>query len=391
MNNTNSLLRFTLCLCIMLFASICFSQEEYEYVNTSSWRWSYNQELSFNNNTADKLLVANNHAESSENQKNNIWSWQTTWLEIPVLKGSSYTITFSIKNEHNPKLYKYKVMGVDKKGKPKEMWHDTDIYWGLTFQCNDNYGKKQEFDQNYCNRRKMNNSYTYTTSNNSDSKTWRANEDIDTRTFKVEYDGISTLRIYGGYGSTLVKTFYNTDGLRWIGVRCGCAAQILMTNLKMYRQTAFGTALPTIIEASELIDKKEYSKAISKLTQVLNSYKGSLPYYYRARAYIGQEYYKSAIEDCNSALQYKCETELMNNIYFLRGFSKLLLNDDSGVTDMRQAGTLGMTFLRENDLLNYEPGKSNKASSSKNNTSKRSKSGTINRSSNHVPTLKKTK
>ena len=391
MNIINSLLRSTLCIILFLIAYVCYSQEEYEYVNVSSWKWSDESNLVFYSNTINKLQVYNNNAQTEENIKNKTWSSQTTWLQIPTIKGRSYTISFKVKNEHNPHEYKYKVWGKDKKGNLKEMWHEDDIYWGLIFQCNDRYGNPQEFDQYYNNKRKYNSSYTLTSSYNSDTETWSANQDINIRTIKIEYDGDSKVMIYGGYGSTLLKTFYGTDGLTWIGVKCGNAAQILLTDFKFYRQTAFGTALPTIIEASELIDKKDYSKAISKLTQVLNSYKGSLPYYYRARAYIGQEYYKSAIEDCNSALQYKCETELMNNIYFLRGFSKLLLNDDSGVTDMRQAGTLGMTFLRENDLLNYEPGKSNKASSSKNNTSKRSKSGTINRSSNRVPTLKKTK
>lgn len=392
--NNYRFLRSFLCVSMILIASICYPQEEYEYVNTSSWRWSNNDELSFYNNSTNKLLVANNHAESSENKKNNKWASKMTWLEIPVANGRSYTITFKIKNEHNPRYYKYKVMGVDRKGTPKEEWHDTDIYWGLLFQCKDKYGKVEEFEQDYVNKRNMNPYHTYTSWYNSVYGEWRPSGDIEDRTIKIEYDGISTVNIYLEYGSTLMKTFYNTCGLTWIGVKCGCAAQILVTDFKMYRQTVFGAALPEILNASELIDNKNYSSAISKLTNVLNTYKGALPYYYRARAYIGQDYYKSAIEDCNSALQYQCETELRNNIYFLRGLSKIMLKDDTGVTDMRQAGTLGMTFLRENDLLDYVPGQTNKPSSSSSistNSNPKTKNKTINRSANHVPTLKKTK
>ena len=158
----------------------------------------------------------------------------------------------------------------------------------------------------------------------------------------------------------------------------------------MKRQTDFGAALPEILNAAELIENKNYSTAISKLNHVLSSYRGAIPYYYRARAYVGQEYYKSAIEDCNSALQYQCEIEQRNNIYFLRGFSKLLLNDDTGVTDMRQAGNLGMTFLRENDLLDYVPGQSKKPVS-RDSKNSNPKSSIINSSTNRVPTLRKTK
>lgn len=390
MNKYNCYLRSTICIYLLLIAYVCYSQEEFEYVNTSSWKWSDNSELIFYNNSTSKLLVANNKARSEEDKKSRTVSYKQTWLQIPVVKGKSYTLSFNIKNEHNPRYYKYKVVGVDKKGRPKEMWHETDIYWGLTFQCKDKYGNEKEFKQSYCNDRKMNYGYTYSSSKSSDSQTWTANADIDMRTIKVEYDGSSTVKIYGGYGSTLLKTFDNTDGLTWIAVRCGTAAQILVTNFEMKRQTDFGAALPEILNAAELIENRNYSTAISKLNHVLSSYKGAIPYYYRARAYVGQEYYKSAIEDCNSALQYQCEIEQRNNIYFLRGFSKLLLNDDTGVTDMRQAGNLGMTFLRENDLLDYVPGQSKKLVS-RDSKNSNPKSSIINSSTNRVPTLRKTK
>jgi hypothetical protein len=79
--------------------------------------------------------------------------------------------------------------------------------------------------------------------------------------------------------------------------------------------------------------------------------------------------------------------ELKENLHFIRGFSKLSLKDDTGVDDMRNAGEIGMRFLRENGLSDYVPGQSNKTPTTKN---KSSNSGTVNRSTNRIPTLKKT-
>lgn len=395
MNEFNSFTRTLLCFAFLLNATISYSQEEYEYVNISSWKWSSESNLVFYSNTMNKLQVFNNNAKTEENKKNNTWGSYTTWLQIPTIKGRSYTISFYVKNEHNPHKYKYKVWGKDKNGNTKEMWHEDDIYWGLIFQCNDRYGNRQEFDQYYDNESKYNSNYTLTSSYNSDTKRWSANQDIDIRTIKIEYDGDSNVMIYGGFGSTLLKTFYGTDGITWIGVKCGNAAQILLTDFKFYRKTEFGAALPEITRAAEQIDKQNYSSAISILTRVLNTYKGAMPYYYRARAYIGGEYYKSAIEDCDKGLSYPCQQEQRENLYFLRGFSKLLSNDDTGISDMRLAGEIGMRFLRENNLLDYKVGQNKQSTSSALNgsrTNKRSRSGSKSSTSvNRAPQLRKTK
>lgn len=395
MNNLNFLIKILLGIFFLQSATICYSQEEYEYVNISSWKWSDESNLVFYSNTMNKLQVFNNNAKTEENKKNNTWGSYTTWLQIPTIKGRSYTISFYVKNEHNPHKYKYKVWGKDKNGNTKEMWHEDDIYWGLIFQCNDRYGNRQEFDQYYDNESKYNSNYTLTSSYNSDTKRWSANQDIDIRTIKIEYDGDSNVMIYGGFGSTLLKTFYGTDGITWIGVKCGNAAQILLTDFKFYRKTEFGAALPEITRAAEQIDKQNYSSAISILTRVLNTYKGAMPYYYRARAYIGGEYYKSAIEDCDKGLSYPCQQEQRENLYFLRGFSKLLSNDDTGISDMRLAGEIGMRFLRENNLLDYKVGQNKQSTSSALNgsrTNKRSRSGSKSSTSvNRAPQLRKTK
>ena len=169
---------------LLFFTTIGYSQEENEYVNISSWKWSDEKNLLFYSNTMNKLQVYNNNAQTEENRKNKTWGSHTTWLQIPTIKGRSYTISFKIKNEHNPHEYKFKVWGKDKKGNLKEMWHEDDIYWGLIFQCNDRSGNRQEFDQYYDNKRKYNSSYTLTSSYNSDTEMWSANQDINIRTIK---------------------------------------------------------------------------------------------------------------------------------------------------------------------------------------------------------------
>lgn len=120
MKNFIYLFRYMLCIGLLMKVSICYSQEEYEYVNTSSWKWSSNSELLFYYNSTEKLLVANNNALTEEEKKQHSFTMRITGMDIPVKKGNSYTISFNIKNEHNPRLYKYKVNGVDKKGDSKK-------------------------------------------------------------------------------------------------------------------------------------------------------------------------------------------------------------------------------------------------------------------------------
>lgn len=368
-----------------------YSQEEYEFVNTSSWRWSNNSDLQYYSNSTSLLHIYNNIAESIENKKNKTWSAEIAWLQIPIAVGKAYTITFRVKNESDPRHYKYKVWGVDKKGKPKEMWHESSIYWGLIFKCDLNIAGEQVFEINYSNSKKMNNSFTYTTVYDSDSKRWQASADIDTRTIKIDYDGNHTVKIYTGYGETLMKTIPNTKGLTWIGVKCGSAANIHISNFTFKRKTDFGVVLPSIVRATEDIENKNYSSAISLLTSVINTYyQGAIPYYYRARAYIGSEKYKSAIEDCDKGLLYSCDKELKEHLFFLRGFSKIMLNDDNGIPDMKQAGEIGLRFLQENNLLEYKI--DNKVTQNNHNESQiKRTSSKLSHSSNRIPVLKKTK
>ena len=380
------IIRFAICIGFLMNVSLAYSQDEYENVNTSSWKWTNNSELHYFSNTINKLHVFNKHAESKENLKKNIWSCKTTWLKIPNDKGKAYTIKFTARNENDPLNYKIQVLGKDKNGNSKEMWHNSDIYWGIDFQYDDNSQNSKDFEVFFCNKaKKIKGSYNHTTTRNTDQE-WRICSDIMYKTFRVEYDGFSKLEIFQNNSNYPVKTIYNCNGLNWIGISCGCAAQIIVDSFSFKRKTPLATAMPEISNASELIKSGNYSEVIKKMTKILESYKGPLPYYYRARAYLGQDYCRSAIDDCDSGLSYYCEKELRENLYFIRGFCKLSLKDDTGVDDMRNAGEIGMRFLRENGLSDYIPGQSNKTPTTKN---KSSNSGTIKHSTNRIPTLKK--
>ena len=233
----------------------------------------------------------------------------------------------------------------------------------------------------------MNNSHTYTSYHTTVNKEWRPCPDIDKRKIRIEFDGNETVYIYEGNGDNLVKIFEHTLGISTIEVKCGNAARVIVSNFQMKRQTDLAVAPKTLERAIDLIEKKNYKQAIITLTQLIRCIEHPVPYYYRAKAYAGDESYKSAIEDCNNALKFQCDYKLKADIHFVRGFCKIALNDDSGVNDMRMAGDRGMKFLRENGLLNYMPKQSKKATTTKN---KSSNSGTVNRSTNRIPTLKKT-
>lgn len=261
------------------------------------------------------------------------------------------------------------------------------IYWGLVFTSNKTYGGESEFEIDYCNRTKMNSNYTFTSYYTTQTGGWSPCSDVSPRKIKIEYDGSNKVNIYEENGDNLIRSIYSTNGISKIGVKCGNAARIVVSNFTFKRKTDFGAALPEMLRASEQIDNKNYSSAISILTIVLYKHKGAMPYYYRARAYIGSQNYKSAIDDCDKGLQYPCEREQRENLYFLRGFSKLMLKDDSGVSDMRQAGEIGMRFLRENDFLDYKTGQKKKQMSVSSSNSKTS----IKQSSGRIPALKKTK
>ena len=372
------IIRFAICIGFLMNVSLAYSQNDYDVVNIS-WKWTENDNLKFYSNYANLLDVFNQNAESEENIRNNTWGYETTWLDIPVVKGMAYIITFDVTNENDPRKQSINVIRHRNGGTYREI-HNKEIYWGLCFGARktiDN-GDDYIFEIDYNNRKNANNLNTYTSSYTTKTKQWISCTDIPKRTIKIEYDGNETVDIYAGSGNALMKTINNVIGIARIGVKCGNAARIVVSNFKMIRKYNSEALKLAFNGAVQMIDNNNYAAAFRALTSLLTVYEHPTILFFRARSVIGLGEYKYAIQDCDRALEYQCDKELKENLLFLRGYCKLSLNDQTGITDMKQAGEQGMNFLREKNLLNKhtQPAKSSSVNKQKNSP---------------IPQLKKTK
>ena len=333
------------------------AQAEWESVNTDSWSWGYNNELNIFSKTVSKLSIWNSDAETKEDKKNNKWSSKTITMQIPFTGARPYTISFQIYNKNNKPTYKYRVYEKKKNGDKKEAWHNNAIYWGYQINAKSVSGTTNSFTQYYCDRKNYNTAYTYTDAWSSDNRQWVSNADITTRTIKIEYDGKGTIKVFGGYGTTLVHTFYSSNVVSSITIHAGPAANVEVLNMSASQMSNYGLAKPEIELANKHLEQENYSLALSSLTKVITTYnyQDANIYCSRAYAYAMLDYKKSAIDDCTMALKYDSQNEWA---YRTRGILKLALEDDSGVEDLRKGGAEGIAFLKEHDLLDYRPGQS---------------------------------
>lgn len=391
---------------IALFCQITAKgeEQEWEYVNTSSWKWSSESHLKYYGNSTTKLSVLNDVAQTDEDFKNNKWQSWTTWMNCQSIGNRASTITFNAKQDRDPTTKKFKTYKPD----GTEVWYndnstkrgDQNLYWGITIQVDNLYGGTADYTINYCNKYYKSNSYPYshTSSYNTESQKWNDISDRDIRQFKIIYDGLSTVKFYANDGNELVKTFTNAKGIKWVGIKVGTASNIIVTDFKVLRQTDYGLAKPEIDRAIQEYNKENYSNTISIISRVLDNYKAAFPYYIRGRAYSSNKYNKAAVDDYTSALSYSCDAELRRNIYFNRGLCRLLLEDyDNGVSDMRNAGEEGKAFLKEYNLENYQPGQRKSAtggtrsnSSGGSSTPQLRKGNSSSNPNNSTPALRKT-
>lgn len=379
-------------------------EQEWEYMNTSSWKWSSESHLKYYGNSTTKLDVLNDIAQTDDDYKNNRWRSWTTWMNCQSIGNRASTITFNAKQERNPATHKFKTYKPD----GTEVWYNDqsskkggqNLYWGITIQVDNSYGGTTEYTIDYANDYYKSSlyPYSYTQSHNTDSQKWDNISDREIRQFKIVYDGISTVKFYANDGNELLKTFANAKGIKWIGIKVGTASNIIVTDFKVLRQTDYGLAKPEIDRAIQEYNKGNYSNTISIISRVLDKYKAAFPYYIRGRAYSSNKYNKAAIDDYTAALSYNCDAELRRNIYFNRGICKLLLDDyDNGVADMRNAGEEGKAFLKEYNLENYQPGQRKAASGASRSNSRGGstthqlrKGNSSSNSNNSIPVLRKT-
>lgn len=151
----------------------------------------------------------------------------------------------------------------------------------------------------------------------------------------------------------------------------GSAAYLRVTNFHIKRKTLYGIVKPKIQQANTALTNERYNDVVRILSEVIDShqYKSFDVYYMRAYAHAQQEHYQSAIKDCDCdfALSYKPNDE---NSYLIRGLCKLAISDESGISDLRQAGGSGMRVLEEYGLNDYNTSGQTPANTFQNNTVK---------------------
>lgn len=378
------LILFTLAIC--QFVSL-FSQEEWEDMNISSWRWSINEHLTCygDNNRPSKLDVINRVAETDEDIRNNRVSFYTAWMNCQSIGDRPCVITFSAKNDRSPLMAytTYKPNGTEVSHKRGE-----NLYWGVTIQASSQYGGTSEYTINYGNKYNTYYNSSSIISNNSDDGTWKEVRNRDVIEFTITYGG-NAINIYDD-GANLKKTLYNVNGISWIGINVGTASNIVVKDFHVLRQSDYGMAKDEIDKAIQAYNDHDYSGAISIVSRVLNYYKAALPYHLRGEAFHKKDLYKAAIDDYTSALSYPCNTELRNDIYIARGLARGAMNDiDNAVSDLRNAGEEGLALLKELGLDDYQPGQ--QRSSSGTPQLKKGGNSSSPSSSQRTPILQKTK
>lgn len=374
-----------LTLAICQFVSL-FSQEEWEDMDISSWRWSINENLTCygDNNRASRLEVINFVAETDKNKRDNRWSSYTAWMNCKSIGNRACEITFSAQNDRSPEMTHptYKPDGTMVTHNRGE-----DLYWGVTIQAPSQYGGTSEYTINYGNHYDTYYKSFSIISNNSDDETWKEIRNRDAIKFTIIYDGTS-INIYAD-GNKQKKTLYNVNGISRIGIKVGTASDIVVKDFHVLRQTDYGMAKDEINKAIQALNNHEYSDVISLTSRTLNNYKAALPYYLRGEAFRLKELYKAAIDDYTSALCYSCDTDLRHRIYLGRAIARAQTNDiDNTVSDLRNAGEEGRALLKEFGFEDYLSGQRKSSSG----TPKLRKDGnTSSGSSQRTPILQKTK
>ena len=290
----------------------------------------------------------NSIAQTKEDERNNRWNSWTTWMSIPYDGSRPYTITFRIKNTNNRHDYSYRVYE-----NGNAVWHKGDIYWGFYLNVRNRNGATDEFGKYYSNKKRQNIYNGYTSEYDTDNKYWYKlypSEEREEREVKIVVTN-TEVNVYVSGKSAPIKTFKNANGVSYIGAVVGTAANVVVTDFKILRQTNYAAAKPKIAEAAQALVNQNYSAAASIATNIIdNLHKSAEVYMLRAGAYVGMGYFKTAIEDYTRAINFS-SNDNDEEAYYMRGLCKFHLEDRSCVDDFRRGGQQGRVFLNEHDWL----------------------------------------
>ena len=332
------------------------AQQEWESVNRSFGAWQLEQGLTATSNTMTNLVVRNTSGEPFANAQNDM-NGRSAYLNLNWIENSPFEISFTVSN---PK---------------SDPWQyaSEQVYWAIFVSLYKTDGSVianqlgligNKYDQ-FVNGKVASRYYYY--DSGTGWKHWMfSGRDIKDMQIKIVCNSTilsAYFEYYDGY-HTLNQVFANESNIAgvhsiWIGV--GSGAEVSVTNFSVRKKSLQGTVKPNIEKGDAYWDKKMWSDAIREYTNAISQgYQNVDIFLRRAYAYMMMNYNNNAIEDANRVLSYESNNE---NAYFVRGVSKLQINDDSGVADLRKAGEAGIAFLREFGLLDYYPDQNNSSNS----------------------------
>lgn len=345
MNKNTRLLALSVFL-ISIF-NIALSQNIWESFGTSSSPWIISSKLTTYSNTSNRVDVKNMNFESADNKKNGNWTAENIWINTSNYNESPLDIAFSIKS-----LIPSNLDNIYAKGG----WH-----WKVRIRYTTISGQDKYFDLLFSTGVYNNSKTTYQSSNTNDNGVygeWHSVSTIENRRFRILFDD-NQIKLYDNRGDNLVKTLYGIKKVNSIVIGLGPGTELEITNTNCQKRTIYGQSLPFLQKAANYLDNNNASSAASEMTTAINKgLKCYDTYLMRGVAYYMQGYYKSAIEDLTSAIS--CSASNKEMAYYYRGMSKLALDDDYGINDLKNGGQDGIVFLRENNLMNYTPGQSKK-------------------------------
>lgn len=326
------------------------AQEIWESFGTTSSPWQISSKLKTITKSSNKVEIENQIHESAEDERNNKWSSESAWISTSTCPlDISFTVENIIPGNYINNYQK------------RNCW-----YWKVSIGYTPSTGKGKYYDLLYFTGKYESYYDTYQescTNDNGTQSNWTTTASLRYRNFRILFND-DEIKIYDNSGNNLIKTIYGVKHVNYVSVDAGPGTHLAITNTSCLKMTTYGQALPYMARAAEYIQNEQYSSAASEMTKAIDKgLKCYDVYLMRGCAYYFQTYYKSAIEDFSTAINYSANNK--ETAYYYRGLSKLQLNDDSGIHDLRNGGQEGMVFLRENDLLNYTPGQNKKIKSSR--------------------------
>ena len=341
---------------VLFIALSCFCQEAWELTNISEKDWNVYGQLNIQKNhnsislkNPTHFTYRDNAMNLSEAEEYAILSnnYPSIGLDTHGL-GRTFELSFEVENrtipEDGPRLPLFPDLRC------------TRLYFWTIDLIYTTFSNRQETKKIYIIRTSGNPYYEY-------------GYNFTSREFTLPYDGgiLPVRRIHISFNSPNCEVNLSgscvarIDDIKCINnIRISIAGQtgITISNTTCKLMTKYGQALPYIQRATDYLNRDAALAAQEMIVAINNGLDCYETYLIRGIAYYMQGYYKSAIEDLTSAIS--CSSDNKEKAYFYRGMSKLALDDDNGISDLRNGGQEGIVFLRENNLMNCTTGQKKK-------------------------------